>query len=165
MHGIPGFSTDDTNVVNIGDAGTIKPERCPPVHRSADHLPKGAGTLPFVTGDLVNPQVCAGPFDVVIERRTVQLFPPEERLPAVQRLVARLENRGVFVSQQHAGGWRPDEPRTHLRGGWLKSAGVRCGPAQTASSPILLRASLSCVLDRVMQPVDSASVDPETVPA
>ena len=124
VHGIPGFSIDDTNVVSYRDAGTVDPERCPPIHQSADHLPRGGGSLSFVTGDLVNPQVCSGPFDVVIERRTVQLFPPEERrLPAVQRLVARLAHRGLFVSQQHADGWRPGEPRTHYAEEWLRSQG------------------------------------------
>jgi hypothetical protein len=123
VHGIPGFSIDDTNVVSFNHAGTIEPERCPPIHRSANHSPRGGGTLSFVTGDLVNPEVCPGPFDVVIERRTVQLFPPEERIPAVQRLVARLGDRGVFVSQQHAGGWRPGEPRTHYAEDWLRSEG------------------------------------------
>jgi hypothetical protein len=129
VHGIPGFSIDDTNVVSFGAPGPIEPERCPPMHRSPHHLPKGGGTLSFVTGDLVNPRVCAGPFDVVIERRTVQLFPPEERLPAVQRLVARLADRGLFVSHQHAGGWRPDEPPTHYAEEWLRSQGfvVRSG--------------------------------------
>lgn len=121
LHGIPGFSTDHTNVVSFGGTGTIEPERCPPIHRSADHLPKGGGTLSFVTGDLVDPQVCAGPFDVVIERRTVQLFPPEERLPALRCLVARLADRGLFLSHQHAGGWRPGEPRTHYAEDWLRS--------------------------------------------
>jgi hypothetical protein len=43
VHGIPGFSIDDTNVVSFGDTGTIEPERCPLVHRSAEHLPKAVG--------------------------------------------------------------------------------------------------------------------------
>ena len=129
VHGIPGFSIDDANVVTFREAGTIEPDRCPPIHRSADHLPTGGGTLSFVTGDLVTPEVCVGPFDVVIERRTIQLFPPEERLPAVQCLVARLADRGLFVSHQHAGGWRPGESRTHYAQEWLRSEGfvVRSG--------------------------------------
>ena len=139
VHGIPGFSIDDGNVVSFVDAGPIEPERCPPIHRSAEYLPKGGGTLSFVTGDLMNPQVCAGPFDVVIERRTVQLFPSEERLPAVQRLVARLANRGLFVSHQHAGGWTPGEPRTHYAEEWLRSQGFvvrsRSGRELAESAP------------------------------
>ena len=33
------------------------------------------GTVKFAVGDLVDSTVCPGPFDVVIERKTLQLFP------------------------------------------------------------------------------------------
>ena len=72
-----------------------------------------------------------GPFDVVIERRTLQLFPEVERIAALDRLVARLADRGVFVSHQHARGWRPGEARTHHAAAWLESRGfaLRSGTA------------------------------------
>ena len=77
------------------------------------------GTFTCITGDLMDPSVCPGPFDVVIERRTVQLMPEHEQRGAFDRLVSRLVPNGVFVSQQHAGGWRPGEPRDHYAAAWL----------------------------------------------
>lgn len=81
------------------------------------------GCFNCVTGDLMDPSVCPGPFDVVIERRTVQLMPEHERRAAFDRLVSRLATDGVFVSQQHVGGWRPGEPRDHYAAGWLNVHG------------------------------------------
>ncbi len=42
-------------------------------------LLRAGGRLRFVVGDLIDPGVCPGPFDVIIERRTLQLFSDEER--------------------------------------------------------------------------------------
>jgi len=123
VHRIPGFRIGNDNTVTVACDGPIDPELCPPMHRSADQAPKGGGALAFVTGDLIDPDVCPGPFDVVIERRTVQLFPQHEHTTALHRLSERLAERGVFVSQEHQGGWRPGEPRTHHAEAWLKSRG------------------------------------------
>jgi hypothetical protein len=121
VHRIPGFLIGDDNAVTFPFDGPIDPELCPPMHRSADHSPKGGGTLTCVTGDLMDPDVCPGPFDVIIERRTVQLFPRSEQLSALHHLVGRLADRGVFVSHEHQGCWRPGEPRRHYAEEWLRS--------------------------------------------
>jgi hypothetical protein len=123
VHRIPGSVIGDNGSVSFAGSGPIDPDLCPPMHRSADHTPRGGGALSFVTADLTDPEVCTGPFDVVIERRTVQLFPPHERLSACGRLVARLAERGVLVSHEHQGGWRPGEARTHFARAWLASKG------------------------------------------
>jgi hypothetical protein len=123
VHRIPGFGVGDDDVVTFGCSGPIDPDLCPAMHRSADHTNRGGGSLSFVTGDLMSPDVCPGPFDVVIERRTVQLFPQHERIAAIERLVGRLAERGVLVSHEHQGGWRPGEARTHHAERWLKSQG------------------------------------------
>ena len=123
VHRIPGFGIGDDNAVTFACGGPIDPELCPAIHRSVDRGPRGGGALAFVTGDLMNSDVCAGPFDVVVERRTVQLFPQHERFSALGRLVDRLAGRGVFVSHQHQGWWKPHEPRTHYAEAWLKSQG------------------------------------------
>lgn len=120
---IPGPNVNDDGSATFAGAGLIDPELCPPMHRSADYPPRGGGSLSFLTGDLVDPAICSGPFDVVIERRTLQLFPEAERLVALDRLIARLSNRGVFVSQQHVGRWRPGDDRTHYADAWLASRG------------------------------------------
>ncbi|HVJ27736.1 MAG TPA: hypothetical protein VM493_09330 [Vicinamibacterales bacterium] len=123
LHTIPGFTIDEENVVRFTDSGPIETEHGSRMHRGNVNMYRGGGSLKSVIGDLVNAAVCPGPFDVVIERRTLQLFPPEERIHGLERLVARLASRGMFVSQQHSGGWRPGQPRTHYAQEWLRSAG------------------------------------------
>jgi hypothetical protein len=83
------------------------------MHQSAACPNQGGGTLTFVTGDLMDPDVCPGPFDVVIERRTLQLFPATEQMEGLERLIARLGTPGLFVSHQHLGCWRPGDSREH----------------------------------------------------
>jgi hypothetical protein len=118
---IPGFDLSADDSVTFGSSGLIDPELCPPMHRSTDHPPRAGGSLSFVTGDLTNPQVCPGPFDVIIERRTLQLFQDQEQTAALESLEARLADRGTFVSQQHSGGWRPGDSRTHYAAAWLSA--------------------------------------------
>lgn len=123
VHAIPGFVIGDDNTVTFLHSGPIDAELCPHMHRSADHAPRGGGALSFITGDLMDPDVCGGPFDVVIERRTLQLFPRDEQISACGRLVGRLAERGLFVSHEHQGGWRRDQARTHHAEAWLRSKG------------------------------------------
>jgi hypothetical protein len=93
------------------------------------HLPEGqrytgqGGSLSLVTGDLTETLICPGPYDVVIERRTLQLFPAGEQIGALEKLVARLSEKGTFVSQVHSGCWRPGESRAHFAETWLISNG------------------------------------------
>lgn len=120
---IPGVRLLDDGSVTFDPGSSIDPESYPLMHRSADYPARGGGSLSFVSGDLVDPEVCTGPFDVVIERRTLQLFSKAERLAALDRLVSRLSNRGVFVSQEHRGRWKPGQDRTHFAKAWLASQG------------------------------------------
>ncbi len=81
------------------------------------------GRLDFVTGDLIDGGVCPGPFDVVIERRTLQLYPQQDRPAALQAVAKRLAPRGIFFSHSHNGGWRPPAPRTHACEDWFAMHG------------------------------------------
>jgi hypothetical protein len=119
---IAGFSVCDGSMSLDAD-GPIDPELCPPMHRGAVYPPRGGGSLSFVTGDLLDPAICPGPYDVVIERRTLQLYSEAEQLVALDRLISRLSNPGIFVSHQHAGWWRPGDDRTHYADAWLSSRG------------------------------------------
>lgn len=83
-------------------------------HFFAPELCGPGGTVDFVVGDLRDPSVCPGPFDVVIERRTLQLFPPNECGQALDALAHRLRADGILVSHCHNGGWRPGQARRHL---------------------------------------------------
>ena len=78
------------------------------------NLRRPGGSMKYVVGNLLDPNVAPGPFDVVIERCTLQLFPPLERAEALQALADRLSPSGIFVSHCHNGGWRPEEPRVHF---------------------------------------------------
>ena len=119
----PGFRVDRDIFRSSGDSGPIAPELCPKIHRNDAHSPEAGGRLTFVCGDLSDPAMCPGPFDVVIERRAVQLFPEEEREAALDRLAARLAERGMFVSHMHDGGGGPGRHRPHHAREWAMARG------------------------------------------
>jgi hypothetical protein len=140
LNQIPGFSVGIDAVVRFGRAAPIDPQLSPPIHRNPDRVPQGGGTLSLVTGDLTRADVCPGPFDAVIERRTVQLFPAAERIQAYERLEARLARRGIYVSQEHQGGWRPGQNRTHHAQEWLTVHGFDlCRGAQADQQDVTER--------------------------
>jgi hypothetical protein len=94
---------------------------------SGVHTRPGA-VLEFVCGDLFNSLACPGPFDVILERRTLQLYGTEDRALGLERLVARLASRGLFVSHVHMGWWRPGESGEHLAKAWLDGHGFSPDP-------------------------------------
>ncbi len=61
-------------------------------------LRRPGGSVEFVVGDLLDVTVCPGPFDVIIERRTVQVFGEQLRAAALSALSKRLGSVGVFLS-------------------------------------------------------------------
>jgi hypothetical protein len=120
---IPGFQARDDGSIVFAEAVPLDTLPMPVLHCGGTVSPRGGGSLTFATGDLLDPHVCPGPFDVVLERRTLQLFPVNLQLEALERLVARLAPRGTFVSHQHSGGWRPGEVTTHFAEAWLAARG------------------------------------------
>jgi hypothetical protein len=121
LNRISGLAVRDDGSVTISASALIETDLCPPMHQSAECPNKGGGALSFVTGDLTNPQLCPGPFDVVIERRTLQLFQGASQAEALDELISRLRTPGIFVSHHHAGDWRPGDTRAHYAESWLKS--------------------------------------------
>jgi SAM-dependent methyltransferase len=89
------------------------------------------GVVRFVTGDLRDPAMCPGPFDVVIERCTLQLFPDDERPAALTAVANRLAPRGIFFSQCHDRTAGPVGPRRHASASWFEQQGWSRWPAQT----------------------------------
>jgi len=81
------------------------------------------GRLEFKVGDLRDARFCPGPFDVVIERRTLQLYPQQDRPQALQAVANRLAPRGIFVSHAHDSRWRPPAPPTHACESWFAAQG------------------------------------------
>jgi SAM-dependent methyltransferase len=80
------------------------------------------GSLEYVVGDLLDTDICPGPFDVVIERRTVQLFGPKID-DALAALARRLSSPGVFLTHCHDAKWRPPQPRVPVTEKWFELHG------------------------------------------
>jgi hypothetical protein len=68
-----------------------------------------ARPVTYVTGSLFDPTVCAGPYDVILTRRTLQLFSPERMVEAGLALLDRLTPTGVIVHHTH-NAYRSEEP-------------------------------------------------------
>jgi hypothetical protein len=81
------------------------------------------GRLEFVVGDICDAACCPGPYDVVIERKTLQLFPDADRAPAMQAVANRLASPGIFFSHAHDGGWKPPASPRHAPAAWFRSEG------------------------------------------
>src|SRR5689334_15795341 len=88
-------------------------------------LRKRGGTLEFVTGDLSDTEFCIGPFDVVIERRMVQLFTGPDRDEILKKLASRLAPNGLFVSHCHIGNWRKLGSRQYFFQEWFADHGFK----------------------------------------
>jgi SAM-dependent methyltransferase len=81
------------------------------------------GHVEFVVGDLFDSGVCPGPFDVITERRTAQLFAREGLEGVMGALAKRLSPEGVFLSHCHDGGWRPPAEPKHFTKPWFADNG------------------------------------------
>jgi SAM-dependent methyltransferase len=81
------------------------------------------GHLDFVVGDLCDAACCPGPYDLVIDRTTLQLYPDADRPIAMQAVANRLASPGIFFSQCHDGSWKPPAPRRHALEPWLRAEG------------------------------------------
>jgi hypothetical protein len=81
------------------------------------------GSIRFVTGNLFDATVCPGPYDVVLERRTIQNFPDAQRETALEVLAARLAKTGIFFSHYHDNAWRPGDQMHHSAERWFEDQG------------------------------------------
>lgn len=72
---IEGFRIAEDGAATFGNAAAaVDPALCPGIHRKANSIARGGGILRFATGDVLDELVCPGPFDAIIERRTLQLL-------------------------------------------------------------------------------------------
>ena len=94
------------------------------------------GNLKFVAGNLCDAECCPGPYDVVIERLTLQLYSDEYKHRALQAVANRLASPGIFFSQSHCGWWRPPAPRVHANEWWFRTEGWPIWPTE---SPLTTR--------------------------
>ncbi len=106
-----------------------------------------AGHLDFVVGNLLDTAVCPGPFDVIIERRTVQLFPEQDLPTALQVLAGRLGSVGIFLSHCNDRAYMSQRrPHFHASESWFREQGWMIwdgAPGATLSGRVawLLRSS------------------------
>jgi hypothetical protein len=63
-----------------------------------DGVQRPGGQLNFVIGSILDMTVCPGPFDVIIERRTISRFREQDRSTALGALAERLGKVGIFLS-------------------------------------------------------------------
>jgi hypothetical protein len=63
---------------------------------------KQGGSVEFLEGNIFDLNDCPGPYDIIIERRTIQGFlEPQDRDKAVKCLVKRLAKKGILFSHYH----------------------------------------------------------------
>ena len=99
------------------------------------------GQVNFVAGDLCDVACCPGPYDVVIDRRTLQLYPDKERPTAMNAVANRLASRGIFLSHCHDGRWRPPAPPRHATRSWFVDQGWEFWQGESS-----LRGRVACLI-------------------
>lgn len=81
------------------------------------------GSIDFVAGNFLDPSVCSGPFDVIIERRTAQLFAAHDLEGVMSKLSNRLSENGILFSHCHDASWRPPAEPVHYAESWFRDKG------------------------------------------
>ncbi len=93
------------------------------VQKARESMPAPYDTIRFVTGSLMDANLCSGPYDVILERRTLQLFAPDQLHAAMTAVASRLATRGLFYSHCHDGGWKPPAKPRHVTRSWFVEQG------------------------------------------
>jgi SAM-dependent methyltransferase len=78
------------------------------------------GRVAFVGGDFLDPTVCPGPFDVIIERSTAQLYVEHDVGAVLGALAKRLAPNGIFLSHSHDARWKPPAAPRHFTASWFQ---------------------------------------------
>ena len=86
-------------------------------------LRRPGGSIDFLVGNFLDPSVCSGPFDVIIERRTAQLFADRDLDGVMSKLSNRLNENGIFFSHCHDACWKPPAEPVHFATSWFRDNG------------------------------------------
>lgn len=81
------------------------------------------GSVDFVVGSFLDPSVCGGPFDVIIERRTAQLFAGRDLDGVMSKLSNRLTENGILFSHCHDASGGPWDDPVHFAESWFRDDG------------------------------------------
>ena len=86
----------------------------------AREMRRSGGIADFVVGDILDPAICPGPFDVIIERRTAQNYFSHNMDAILFALAERVGPNGIILSHCHDGGWRPPAEPRHVTASWFQ---------------------------------------------
>ena len=89
-------------------------------HFCEPEMARAGGHVDFVVGDIMDSTVCPGPFDVIIERRTAQLYFHSDIGGFVSALAIRLGQHGILLSHCHDGAWKPPAEPRHFTKSWFQ---------------------------------------------
>lgn len=81
---------------------------------------RAGGHVDFVVGDILDSTVCPGPFDVIIERRTAQIYFNSDIERVLGALEMRLGQCGILLSHCHDGAWKPPAEPRHFTKSWFQ---------------------------------------------
>jgi SAM-dependent methyltransferase len=90
---------------------------CDPEYRRA------GGNLQFAVGDILDAAAFPGPYDVIVERRTAQIYSTYDMGAVLGALAKRLNQNGILVSHCHDGAWRPPAKPRHHTSLWFQESG------------------------------------------
>jgi hypothetical protein len=82
-----------------------------------------SGRLDYVNANFMDTEICPGPYDVVIERRTVQLLPDAVRARALAALAARLNKPGILYSHCNDSNYGAGKKLFHASEQWFRAEG------------------------------------------
>jgi hypothetical protein len=81
---------------------------------------RAGGHVDFVVGDILDSTVCPGPFDVIIERRTAQIYFNSVLGGVLGALAIRLGQDGILLSHCHDCAWKPPAEPRHFTKSWFQ---------------------------------------------
>ncbi len=120
------------DVVAAMRAIQFKPEAFGRVLDAAQLRP--GGSFEAVAGDLSDVAFCPGPYDVVIERKTLQLFPDTERGGALAAVAQRMNPNGILITHVHDGCASATRPATHYVAPFLAGCGFTRGTLESSKA-------------------------------
>jgi hypothetical protein len=110
-----------SRATEIARSAELRPERLQ--HFFDPALSRPGGHVDFVVGDIRDSTVCPGPFDVIIERRTAQLYFSRAIGTILKGLQERLDSNGILLSHCHDGAWKPPGKPRHFTEPWFEDNG------------------------------------------
>lgn len=94
------------------------------------------GHVDFVVGDIRDSAICPGPFDVIIERCTAQLYLNRGIDTILNKLAERLDSGGILFSHCHDSAWRPPAEPRHFTQSWFEQNGWTIWSGDPANKPL-----------------------------